>query len=102
MDFILLIIIAILTEAFLERLKAVFPVLVDMDKKYKKVAIFALLGSVVGIVLALFSNANIFAMIGIEFNEVHIAVGLTGVIAGSGTKFVHDLINKIRENKLEE
>lgn len=87
LDFVNLIIIALLCEAIWENIKMVW------DKgKFSWDKIGAL---ICGIVLASGAGIDLFGLIGVPFAFPYFGEILTGVLIARGANFVHDLLGKI-------
>lgn len=92
MEYAQIIIVAILVEAIWENLKMVWK-----DKKIN----FNMLGVLlVAIIVCLFTNIDIFPIIGLQMSIPCVGCILTGIIVSRGANFVNDLFSKLNGSKV--
>jgi hypothetical protein len=90
---LMILMLAILSEAIWGRIKEVIPE--NCSDKVRRVV--NLLGtSILGILVALMTGADIFELLGFAGHLQYIGVVLTGLIVGGGSNYIHDLISKLR------
>lgn len=87
-----ILVLAFLGEAVWETLK--------MTWQEGKVSIDRIGALAISILLAYATNIDIFALMGIGLSIPLIGVILTGVLISRGTNFVHDLITKLTQDKI--
>lgn len=91
MDFMQLIIVAILVEAIWENIKMVY----QEDKLSK-----SMIGSlVISILICVVANVDIFPVVGVSMSIPFIGSILTGIVVSRGANFVNDLFSKLKEVK---
>lgn len=88
MDYAQLIIIAILVEAIWENLKILY------DKN--KININMIGSLVLGILVCVLAQIDIFALVGITLKLPIVGYVLTGIICSRGANFVNDLFKKLK------
>lgn len=91
MDFMQLIIVAILVEAIWENIKMVY----QKDKLSK-----SMIGSlVISVLICVVANVDIFPVVGVSMSIPFIGSILTGIVVSRGANFVDDLFSKLKEVK---
>lgn len=91
MDFMQLIIVAILVEAIWENIKMVY----QEDKLSK-----SMIGSlVISVLICVVANIDIFPVVGVSMSIPFIGSILTGIVVSRGANFVDDLFSKLKEVK---
>lgn len=88
MEYMQLVIIAILVEAIWENIKMIW------QKGKLSIDVIGALGF--GILICMLTNANIFPIVGISIKIPVIGEILTGIIVSRGANFVHDLFTKLK------
>lgn len=88
MEYMQLVIIAILVEAIWENIKMIW------QKGKLSIDVIGALGF--GILICILTNANIFPIVGISIKIPVIGEILTGIIVSRGANFVHDLFTKLK------
>lgn len=88
MDYAQLIIIAILVEAIWENLKILY------DKN--KININMIGSLILGILVCVLAQIDIFALVGITLKLPIVGYVLTGIICSRGANFVNDLFKKVK------
>lgn len=88
MEYMQLVIIAILVEAVWENIKMIW--------QKGKLSIDVIGSLIFGILICLLANANIFPIVGISIKIPVIGSILTGIIVSRGANFVHDLFSKLK------
>lgn len=88
MDYSQLIIIAILVEAIWENLKILY------DKS--KININMIGSLILGILVCVLAQIDIFALVGITLKLPIVGYVLTGIICSRGANFVNDLFKKVK------
>lgn len=88
MDFMQLVIVAILVEAIWENIKMVY--------QNGKVSISMIGALVISVLICCLANINIFPIVGIEINIPIVGTVLTGIIVSRGANFVNDLFSKLK------
>ena len=91
MDFMQLIIVAILVEAIWENIKMVY-----QEGKLSKSMIGSL---VIPILICVLANVDIFPVVGVSMSIPFIGSILTGIVVSRGANFVNDLFSKLKEVK---
>lgn len=84
---------ALLVESVWETLKMVW-----QDGKFSISALGAL---IVGILVAVFAGLDLLAAVGINMKVAVIGQILTGIMLSRGSNFVHDLIAKLNESRVD-
>lgn len=88
MDFAQLIVVAILVEAIWENIKMIY----DKDKFN-----ISMIGSLVlGIVVCLLAQIDIFPIVGLNMAVPFVGSVFTGIIVSRGANFVNDLFKKLK------
>lgn len=91
MDFMQLIIVAILVEAIWENIKMVY-----QEGKLS----MSMIGSlVISIIICVVANVDIFPVVGVSMSIPFIGSILTGIVVSRGANFVNDLFSKLKEVK---
>lgn len=91
MDFMQLIIVAILVEAIWENIKMVYQ---------KGKLLISRIGSlVISILICVVANVDIFPVVGVSMSIPFIGSILTGIVVSRGANFVNDLFSKLKEVK---
>lgn len=91
MDFMQLIIVAILVEAIWENIKMVY-----QEGKLS----MSMIGSlVISIIICVIANVDIFPVVGVSMSIPFIGSILTGIVVSRGANFVNDLFSKLKEVK---
>ena len=88
MDYAQLIIIAILVEAIWENLKILY------DKN--KININMIGSLILGILVCVLAQINIFALVGITLKLPIVGYVLTGIICSRGSNAINDLLGKLK------
>ena len=88
MDFAQLIVVAILVEAIWENIKMIY------DKQKLNINMMGSL--VLGIVVCLLSQIDIFPIVGLNMAVPFIGSIFTGIIVSRGANFVNDLFKKLK------
>ena len=88
MEYMQLVVIAILVEAIWENIKMIW------QKGKLSIDVIGALGF--GILICILTNANIFPIVGISIKIPVIGEILTGIIVSRGANFVHDLFTKLK------
>lgn len=88
MDFAQLILVAILVEAIWENIKMIY------DKQKLNINMMGSL--VLGIVVCLLSQIDIFPIVGLNMAVPFIGSIFTGIIVSRGANFVNDLFKKLK------
>lgn len=91
MDFMQLIIVAILVEAIWENIKMVY--------QEGKLSISMIGSLVISIIICVIANVDIFPVVGISMSIPFIGSILTGIVVSRGANFVNDLFSKLKEVK---
>ena len=91
MDFMQLIIVAILVEAIWENIKMVY-----QEGKLSKSMIGSL---VISVLICVVANVDIFPVVGVSMSIPFIGSILTGIVVSRGANFVNDLFSKLKEVK---
>lgn len=91
MDFMQLIIVAILVEAIWENIKMVY--------QGGKLSISRIGSLVISIIICVIANVDIFPVVGISMSIPFIGSILTGIVVSRGANFVNDLFSKLKEVK---
>lgn len=81
-------VLAIIVEALIEYSKLIF---VNKQINWKQIV-----SLVLGVVIALLANADLFASVGINFVVPYVGVVLTGIIFSRGSNYVADFISLIQ------
>lgn len=84
-----LITVAILIEAIVEILKGA----------YGNKSMF--LSLVIGVVFALATQLDVLALLGVESVVPYLGQVATGIVISRGSNFVHDLVDKLTNNKVQ-
>lgn len=91
MDFMQLIIVAILVEAIWENIKMVY--------QGGKLLISRIGSLVISIIICVIANVDIFPVVGVSMSIPFIGSILTGIVVSRGANFVNDLFSKLKEVK---
>lgn len=91
MDFMQLIIVAILVEAIWENIKMVY--------QEGKLSISRIGSLVISIIICVIANVDIFPVVGVSMSIPFIGSILTGIVVSRGANFVNDLFSKLKEVK---
>ena len=91
MDFMQLIIVAILVEAIWENIKIVY--------QGGKLLISRIGSLVISIIICVIANVDIFPVVGVSMSIPFIGSILTGIVVSRGANFVNDLFTKLKEVK---
>lgn len=91
MDFMQLIIVAILVEAIWENIKMVY--------QGGKLSISMIGSLVISIIICVIANVDIFPVVGVSMSIPFIGSILTGIVVSRGANFVNDLFSKLKEVK---
>jgi hypothetical protein len=89
LDFTHLALVAFLVEALIQTLKPLY----DKDKGWNADKVVSI---IVGIVVCLVTNVDLFAELGFVVSVPLLGSVLTGVIASRGSNFVHDVFNFVQ------
>lgn len=90
---VLVIVFAVLVEALIEYAKTI--VKAFMSGSYKT-AITQVAAIVIGVVLCIAGNADMFEALGIKFNVAYLGIVLTGIIISRGANYASDIIKRIQ------
>lgn len=90
---VLVIVFAVLVEALIEYAKTIGKAIVG--KQYKT-AVTQLVAVVVGVVLCVAGNADMFAALGITFSIKMLGTVLTGIIISRGANYASDIMKRIQ------
>lgn len=85
--FTLVLFLAVICTKIVE---AVFEPVVEALELPRKLLLF--LSLMVGVALALFTSANIFAIVGVVFEPGWVAVIVTGILIGGSGSVIHDVV----------
>lgn len=88
MDFMQLIIVAILVEAIWENIKMVY--------QEGKLSISRIGSLVISIIICVIANVDIFPVVGVSMSIPFIGSILTGIVVSRGANFVNDLFSKLK------
>ena len=88
MDFMQLIIVAILVEAIWENIKMVY--------QEGKLSISMIGSLVISIIICVIANVDIFPVVGVSMSIPFIGSILTGIVVSRGANFVNDLFTKLK------
>ena len=91
MNIALVIAVAILIEGLVEYGKTIMNM---FETGEKKTAITQIITIIIGILIAVAFNADLFVTVGLQVNHV-IGMILTGIIASRGSNYASDLITRI-------
>lgn len=91
MDFMQLIIVAILVEAIWENIKMVY--------QEGKLSVSMIGSLVISIIICVVANVDIFPVVGVSMSIPFIGSILTGIVVSRGANFVNDLFSKLKEVK---
>jgi hypothetical protein len=91
MELTQLALVAFLVEALLQTIKPIY----DKEKGWDRSVILAL---VVGMVVCVLTNTDLFKSVGLEISVPYAGPILTGILASRGSNFVHDIF-KFMQNK---
>lgn len=94
MEFITLIVLAILGESVWETLK--------MTWQEGKASIDRIGALVVSIVITFGTGIDVMSMTGIEMKWKAVGLVLTSILISRGATFIHELINKVSDIKLDK
>src|SRR5512143_3072787 len=83
--------VAFLVEALLQTIKPIY----DKEKGWDRNVILAL---VVGIIVCVLTNTDLFKSVGLQISVPYAGAVLTGLLASRGSNFVHDIF-KFMQNK---
>lgn len=89
MDYVQLVIVAILVEAIWTNIKMIY------DKN--KISISMIGSLVISILLCILTQVDIFSVIGLPINIPIIGSLLTGIVVSRGANVLNDLLSKIKE-----
>lgn len=87
MNILSVIVVAVVAESLWETLKMVW-----QDGKFSYDRIGSL---IVGVLLALGANLDLFTLVGIDLNIPLLGMLLTGILISRGSNFIHDLLATI-------
>lgn len=88
MDFMQLVIVAILVEAIWENIKMVY--------QEGKLSISRIGSLVISIIICVIANVDIFPVVGVSMSIPFIGSILTGIVVSRGANFVNDLFSKLK------
>ena len=88
MEYMQLVVIAILIEAIWENIKMIW--------QNGKVSIDMIGSLIISILVCILTKANIFPMVDVNISVPVIGSILTGIIVSRGANFVHDLFTKLK------
>lgn len=88
MDFMQLIIVAILVEAIWENIKMVY--------QEGKLSVSRIGSLVISIIICVIANVDIFPVVGVSMSIPFIGSILTGIVVSRGANFVNDLFSKLK------
>ena len=90
----LILALAVITEAIIEYAKSIARAFVDKDIK---TAVTQLAAIVVSVLLCFAAEANLFQVVGINFTWPWVGVVLTGVLGSRGANYLSDFITKLNK-----
>lgn len=90
----LILALAIVTEALVEYGKSIGKALIGGDKK---TAVTQLAAIIVSVLLCFAADADLFRVVGIGFAWPWIGVVLTGILGSRGANYLSDLLGKIQK-----
>lgn len=90
----LIIALAIVIEALVEYAKSIGKAFVDGERK---TAVTQLCALAISMAICFLAQADLFAVVGIEFLWPPLGTLLTGIFASRGANFVSDLIGKLNK-----
>lgn len=88
MDFMQLVIVAILVEAIWENIKMVY--------QEGKLSISRIGSLVISIIICVIANVDIFPVVGVSMSIPFIGSILTGIVVSRGANFVNDLFSNLK------
>lgn len=91
---VLIIVLAIITEALVEYGKSIGKAFAGNDIK---TAVTQLVAIVVSVLLCFAAGADLFRVVGINFAWPWVGVVLTGILGSRGANYLSDLITKIHK-----
>lgn len=89
----LILVLAVIVEALIEYIKSIAKA---FTKDAWRTAVTQLTSIVIAVFICLVANANLFAVLGVEFSIPWIGTVLTGVFASRGSNYVSDLIKRLQ------
>jgi hypothetical protein len=93
---LLVIVLAIIVEAFIEYAKSIGKMFTDGDVK---TGITQLISIAVAVALCFAAGADLFVALGVDFTWPWIGVVLTGVFGSRGANYVSDLVKRFQNVK---
>lgn len=93
MEYLQLLVVAILAEAIWENIKMVY--------QNNKISVSMIGSLVLSIVICLLGNVDVFPVVGIEMKLPIVGSILTGIICSRGANFISDLFTKLKNLKGE-
>ena len=98
MEGILIILVcAVVIEALIEVLKGMVP-----DTVAVPTALWPIVAAVLGVVLCIAASVDLLATAGLNISVPYMGSIMTGVLISRGASFIHDVWNRITENKIAE
>lgn len=88
MDFSQLVLVAILVEAIWENIKMIY------DKQKFNINMIGSL--ILGIIICVLTQIDIFSIVGLNINVSFVGSILTGIIVSRGANFVNDLFKRLK------
>ena len=95
---VLIIVLAIIVEAFVEYGKSIGNAFADGQWK---TAVTQLVAAALGVLICLATGADLFAVIGVAFANPMLGVVLTGIIISRGANYVSDFVKRLQGVKKE-
>lgn len=93
---ILVVVLAVLVEAFIEYAKSITKMFSDKDIKTAVTQFIAIL---IGVALCMAAGADLFAALGIAFAFPWIGIVLTGILISRGANYMSDFIKRLQNMK---
>lgn len=90
----LIIALAVITEALIEYVKSVIRAFIDKDYK---TAVTQLAAIVASVLLCFAAKANLFEVVGIHFAWNWVGIVLTGILGSRGANYLSDFISKLNK-----
>lgn len=90
----LIIALAVITEALIEYGKSIGRAFVEKDIK---TAVTQLVAIVVSVLLCFAADANLFQVVGIDFAWPWVGIVLTGILGSRGANYLSDFVTKLNK-----
>lgn len=90
----LIIALAVITEALIEYGKSIGRAFVERDIK---TAVTQLVAIVVSVLLCFAADANLFQVVGIDFAWPWVGIVLTGILGSRGANYLSDFVSKLNK-----